>query len=300
MLDEEKIMPDAVDSSGGQGQGGNRGRGMFLRERPVHPEWRRGQAAFTLVELLVVIAIISILAAMLLPALEKALESARDVQCKSNFRQVGQVVFGYLDTYGGVTPYAGNSYYKYDIPGNRTLGGSYSYQMPMGAYVYHAYPEIEIDTVGDYVGAHHVKGVYMKPDNIFSCPSFRSVARGDGYPYNDVYQNVAFTWQGHTRRLASLRKHSRMGYATEAMLHETSRGRLYGGQYDLGRYHRSYAVTNFTTNYAALPMDRKRTGVWYCHFGLKSVNTWFMDGHVRGYVIGDPEIITVMYDNWVD
>jgi prepilin-type N-terminal cleavage/methylation domain-containing protein len=60
---------------------------------------------FTLIELLVVIAIISLLAALLLPALVTAKNSSRRTACVSNLHQVGVAIQGYAQDHEGRTPY---------------------------------------------------------------------------------------------------------------------------------------------------------------------------------------------------
>jgi len=59
---------------------------------------------FTLIELLVVVAIIAILAAMLLPALSKAREKARQAVCMNNLKQLLLTWRLYIDDFDGYLP----------------------------------------------------------------------------------------------------------------------------------------------------------------------------------------------------
>lgn len=74
---------------------------------PCHIQIATGgrSRAFTLIELLVVIAIIALLIGILMPALGKARDEGRKIQCLANLKSLGTAVQGYFNDSDGVLPW---------------------------------------------------------------------------------------------------------------------------------------------------------------------------------------------------
>jgi prepilin-type N-terminal cleavage/methylation domain-containing protein/prepilin-type processing-associated H-X9-DG protein len=68
--------------------------------------FRRSRSGFTLIELLVVIAIIALLLAILMPALSRAKEQARQTRCLANLKQIGLAMHAYAGDYNYLLPRA--------------------------------------------------------------------------------------------------------------------------------------------------------------------------------------------------
>ena len=112
----------------------------------------RGRPAFTLIELLVVIAIISILAALLLPALSAGKEKARTILCLSNQKQIGLALTMYSDDHQDLL-----------IPAD--------YDRRRGAAANDGWPNILYNN--HYLPAQTTDGYYKVPlsGSVFRCPS---------------------------------------------------------------------------------------------------------------------------------
>ncbi len=144
---------------------------------------------FTLIELLVVIAIIAVLLAILMPAMRKIKEIARETACKSNLKNIGLAVAMYLDDYDRTIPNTGSSnhfrWFENDGVTYRRPGSSQTY---WGIFY------------RDYI---------KDQTKIFGCPSFQS-ATNTRLIYNDggsakesdssyIIKHAAFGLNHHSR-----------------------------------------------------------------------------------------------------
>ena len=172
---------------------------------------RKNREGFTLIELLIVVAIIAILAAMLLPALNKARQAAYATMCQNNASQISK----------GFIMYAGD-YQDWMLP--------YNLNSAISGWVYPAYiysyvqgklrEEDEFFTDTNAIASH----------NVWWCPVHLNtgVAGQSGYAKTGRYaKNISFGYSETLRKkkkITSVKRPSEMLMIGEASLPKANTG----------------------------------------------------------------------------
>ncbi len=215
---------------------------------------------FTLIELLVVIAIIAILAAMLLPALRRARESAKKISCTNNLNQI----------YKGVAIYV-NDFNDY-LPSYNTWAASVAEASNM-----------------PFSGDHYSAPTYT--EGIFLCPSTDAPgnttygwgaisADYDGQPFRSSYGLTFQENLGSGGKLGGFitgpKTHKRFGDVATGSVLLIEKG-FWGINWGV--------VTCTESNYAKYTnWLRLNDGVRFRH--QNTANFLFKDGHVESFMFG--------------
>ena len=187
----------------------------------LRPRCRRSfhVAGFTLVELLVVIGIIAVMIGILLPALNKARESARQTKCLSNMRQIAMATVQYTFDNKGVMPARGGSV-VYHNPANPAAGtwDWIAWQRPIDpingqSYAAAANLKITDSALAKYLSKSEsvLEEMFRCPsDNLLMRPNYIDGAAGKGaYRYSyGMNQYVMSKGNGNPKRLAKIRNAS--------------------------------------------------------------------------------------------
>ena len=224
-------------------------------EDPTSYLKRKTACRFTLIELLIVVAIIAILAGMLLPALNKARESARASNCLSNLKQTIMVQSLYADDYDGWELPAELDEWKQNIKIGSTTYNTKRYHNAMIAFG------------------------YRKPgDKTWYCPQMFS-----RMPNLDIYNGYGVVSYQPTACITRFKNNGGMTYATPnwILLQNTKKYRQPGSLILFSEgvmRNRDYQIipvgagSNNVSGDCVLVYDEHRKGLW---------NAAFLDGHVK-------------------
>ena len=244
---------------------------------------KRKRESFTLIELLVVIAIIAILAAMLMPALQKARESAQLSSCANNLKQVTMGISTYSDSHNGFftksqpAETSGQTHFWPRVFINGKILPHTAFVCPTG---------YNITTVGiAWIAKCHAlwKTGASDPENLGLGSGGYPAGNGQhpyAYPYYGVNSNMGIggnTFLGKYKRPASL------------FLISDSYD---GNNRNVGRHVGSYEVRN-----AKASPNSTHPGIAAIHGGARA-NIGYLDGHVSSMIFPNPLSVDSLYETF--
>lgn len=157
---------------------------VIVEKKKTNTQSFAHQRAFTLMDLLVSIAIISVLIAILLPAISKVKESTRRVICGSNIRQLGLGVSEYANDHRERLP--GSVFLP--PPRSNTVSYPALHRMDTVWLTQEEFPEMRGD-LWDGLGLLY-RDEYVTAASIYYCPSHQG---------NFMFEDAADRWDNHNR-----------------------------------------------------------------------------------------------------
>ena len=201
---------------------------------------------FTLVEVLIVAAIISVVAALLFPVGQRAMESSRRVKCASNLREIGNAIRLHLADHNNLYPAANAAK---DSAVANSLGWYGLWYIPTAPANGGLIP---------YVGSQAAMDkLIVCPENIYVTDTRPSIKSPIGFPYSANYNVLVASGAAKARNSLSIAQPSQM-----VLMADSATGATPGTAWGLG-------VNSTTSGWAALENRH-----------AEKMNILWADGHV--------------------